>query len=255
MSTVILCQTKTAQTPFYVNDTGTNLYSAEELCWYMEHNLPVLDRGFFAEPLQEWIRTELGLEKLADTLNDRWEAEELPHLEDLALPVYDEISWLPAEERTDMIRRLQDLENLPMPEREKLRADCLTGYHRYMLAIRLYREILGIAGEDSLIKGKVWHNMGVAYAGMFQMEEACDCFRRAWEIQKSEVSLRCLLCCSALHGGQEEFDRAADDCGADMTFRTELEDAMDALKKLDLPADPEAALRDWVREYHRETGL
>ena len=255
MSTVILCQTRKAQQPFYVNDTGMNLYSAEELCYFMEHNLPLLDRVFFAEPLQEWLRAELGLDRLADRLHERCEAEELPHLEELALPVFDEISWLTAEEKTEILRQLQELENLPVPEREKLRADSLTGYRRYMLAIRLYRDILQLAGENSPVTGKVWHNMGVAYAGMFQMEEACDCFRKAWEAEKSDVSLRCLLCCSALHGGQEEFDRTADDCGADMEFRTELEDAIEALKKQEMPADPEAALRGWVREYHLETGL
>ncbi len=254
MSTVIFCQTKRAEQPFYINDTGLNLYSAEELCYYMEHNLPLLDRLFFAEPLQDWIRAELQLPALAGKLHAVSE-EELPALEDLAMPVFDEIAWLSADERQEMIRRLQEQEGLPLPEREKLRADCLTGYHRYMLAIRLYRDILGNAEDDENMTARIWHNMGNAYAGMFQMEEACDCFRRAWEIQKNEVSLRCLLCCSALHGGQEEFDRTADDCGADMKFRMEIEASMEAQKSREMPADPGTVLQEWVQEYHRETGL
>ena len=68
MSAVILCQVKQAEQPFYVNEVGISLYSAEELCWFMEQNLPLLDRVFFEEPLQKWIRQELSLERLADTL-------------------------------------------------------------------------------------------------------------------------------------------------------------------------------------------
>lgn len=255
MSTVILCQIRQAGQPFYVNDAGVSLYSAEELCWFMENNLPLLDRAFFEEPLQKWLRDELGMERLAGTLETLQKKPGGPLLEELALAVYDEAGWLFAGERDAAAARLREQERLPVPVRRKLRADCLVGYRKYMLAIRLYREILADGEGTGQLAGMLWHNMGVSYARMFQMDEACDCFRKAWDLLQGQASLKSLLYCCALRGGQEDFDRMADDCGADMAFRQELEDHLRALTEKELPEDLDAALRGWVQQYHEETGL
>ena len=255
MSAVILCQIKRAEQPFFINETGHGLYSVEELCWFMEHNLPLLDRVFFEEPLRKWLRQELGLEKLSETLRARQEQERAPLLEELAMPVFDEIGWLMAGEREEMLQKLREQELLPEAARRKLRADSLAGYHRYMLAIRQYREILSGGEADEELAGALWHNMGVSYARMFQMDEACDCFGKAWKLLGSDVSLRSLLCCCRMRGGREDFDRMADKCGADMAFRQELEEELDRIEARDVPADLDQALRRWVEEYHRETGL
>ena len=103
MSTVILCQIRQAGQPFYVNDAGVSLYSAEELCWFMENNLPLLDRAFFEEPLQKWLRDELGMERLAGTLETLQKKPGGPLLEELALAVYDEAGWLFAGERGTLL--------------------------------------------------------------------------------------------------------------------------------------------------------
>ena len=255
MSAVILCQVKQAVQPFYVNDAGLNLYSAEELCWFMEHNLPLLDRAFFEEPLQNWLRDELGLDRLAGTLEKLQKTEEDLLLEELVLPVFDEIGWmLPAEEDA-FAGKLREQERLSVPARRKIRADSLAGYRKYMMAIRLYRDILNGTETQGQLPGMIWHNMGVCYARMFQMDEAVDCFRRAWDILKGRASLQSLLYCCALRGGQEDFDRMADDCGADMAFRRELEEKLHRLTERQLPSDLDAALKGWVQQYHDETGL
>ena len=39
MSGYILCQTKKAEHPYFIENISMNIYSIEELCYYLYHNL------------------------------------------------------------------------------------------------------------------------------------------------------------------------------------------------------------------------
>lgn len=43
MSGYILCQTKKAQRPYFIENISMNIYSIEELCYYLYHNLYLAD--------------------------------------------------------------------------------------------------------------------------------------------------------------------------------------------------------------------
>ncbi len=43
MSGYILCQVKKAEKPFYIENISTNIYSIEELCYYLYNNLYLVD--------------------------------------------------------------------------------------------------------------------------------------------------------------------------------------------------------------------
>ena len=43
MSGYILCQVKKAEKPFYIENISTNIYSIEELCYYLSNNLYLID--------------------------------------------------------------------------------------------------------------------------------------------------------------------------------------------------------------------
>ena len=45
MSGYILCQVKRAKNPYYISNISTNIYSIEELCYYLYHNIYLLDRS------------------------------------------------------------------------------------------------------------------------------------------------------------------------------------------------------------------
>ena len=68
MSGYILCQTKKAEIPYYIENISTNVYSLEELCYYFYHNLYLIDETILNENLCRWIQEELELPKLAARL-------------------------------------------------------------------------------------------------------------------------------------------------------------------------------------------
>ena len=51
MSGYILCQTKKAKIPYYIENISTNVYSLEELCYYFYHNLYLVDETILNENL------------------------------------------------------------------------------------------------------------------------------------------------------------------------------------------------------------
>ena len=55
MSGYILCQTKKADKPFFVESINTNIYSLEELCYFLYHNLYLVDSSVINENLCIWI--------------------------------------------------------------------------------------------------------------------------------------------------------------------------------------------------------
>ena len=72
MSGYILCQLKRAKMPYYIENISTNIYSIEELCYYFYHNIYLLDETILNEHLCDWLRKELGLEKLYRRLYKSW---------------------------------------------------------------------------------------------------------------------------------------------------------------------------------------
>ena len=68
MAQLILCNSKPAETPFTFLNTKVEIYTYEELCFYIYNNTVLISKSALSDKLFEWIRTELGMEELADKL-------------------------------------------------------------------------------------------------------------------------------------------------------------------------------------------
>ena len=64
MSGYILCQVEKAKTPYYIENISVNIYSIEELCFYLRHNIYLLDETIINVELCHWIRDELELRRV-----------------------------------------------------------------------------------------------------------------------------------------------------------------------------------------------
>ena len=116
MSGYILCQIKRASLPFYIENISTNIYSIEELCYYLYHNIYLLDETIINEHLCDWIKNELGLLKLYQKLYRILEEER--GAGDFILAVFREINYLTHEQFKKLNEELVVLEQLG-PQEEK----------------------------------------------------------------------------------------------------------------------------------------
>ena len=189
-----LCQTKLADVPYYIENVSMNIYSLEELCYYIYHNIFLLDATIINEDLLNWIRDELGLKKLYHSLYK--ELEEEHSLGDFVLLIFKEINYLTHQEFKEFNNKLMRLEHEPPIGREKLKADYLVENKKYVNAIKVYKSILVRAKGSRLggqFVGEVHYNMGCAYMHMFQYEEALSSFKAAYECLPEAHILRAYL--------------------------------------------------------------
>lgn len=140
MSGYILCQTKKAEIPYFIENISTNIYSLEELCYYLYNNLYLVDQTIMNEGLCTWIQEELQLPKLAAKL--RAKIGKFVSAEDFLYPVFKEINYLTYEELKALNNKIQKLDAETPAVREKQKGDTLVENGMYVHAIRVYQKLL-----------------------------------------------------------------------------------------------------------------
>ena len=65
MGELILCSHPIAAMPYYIDNISLNVYSLEELCYYIENHLYLIEADFMSEELCLWIGQELDEKDLA----------------------------------------------------------------------------------------------------------------------------------------------------------------------------------------------
>lgn len=196
MTELLLCADEIASLPYYVEDLSLNLYSIEELAYYISNNIYILDKGFMNEELIGWIEKELKMIKLAGRLRDIMRAKGL--LSDFIQCILEDSGYCTKEEIQEVLFVIRELEEKSEFECNKIRADRLMENEKYIASIYEYKQLLKMdeaALENPVLIGNIWHNLGVAYARLFLFEEAVKCFRNAYEKNEKKESLKeCLYC-------------------------------------------------------------
>ncbi len=197
MGELLLCTQMPAAIPYFIDRVSLHVYSLEELSYYIETNLYLLEADFMSEELCTWIERELHLRELAARLREIYRGGGL--LSEFAGCILAESGYHGREQAEQMTVILRDMEQKSEYECRKLRADRYLENRRYVHAVYEYRRLLDEGGnEDAALIGNVWHNLGTACALLFLFEEAADCYAKAYERNRNPESLReCLYayCC------------------------------------------------------------
>lgn len=279
MSGYILCQVKKAVQPFYLESINRNLYSYEELCYFLTHNLYLIDEQIFNEKLCGWLMEELDLIKLARRI--KMLIQEQASLEELIIPIVKEHNYLSLGEYRILNQQLVKYDGQSSLMKEKLRSDALVFHGKYVDAIKLYHKTLSDPKKDSLgstFVGSIYHNLGCAYIRLFQQEEAMSCFYKAYEQLHSHDSLKSYLIAYYMCRNEEEYESKIKELGVDSHMKDSLKKeifgalsnskdkgtgliykkACDDKHKGDLngyETTMDGLLIKLTREYHRNTGL
>ncbi len=71
MGKIILCTNQQAVVPYMFVNTKVEVYSYEELCFYIYNNVALLYPEQFQGRFIQWLRAELEMEELANTLESK----------------------------------------------------------------------------------------------------------------------------------------------------------------------------------------
>lgn len=259
MSSYILCQTKKAEKPFFVENISTNIYTIEELCYYLYHNLYLLDSSVLNEELCEWISEELGLSKLAAKL--RGKINKFVSAEDVLYPVFKEINYLTYEELKSLNVRLSLYDAEDPVIREKKKGDALMENGMYVRAIHVYEDLLEKRNPEEIREGltaSVYHNLGCAYSYLFQMEKAVECFRKAYESRKEPEELKAFLLAYRSIRTPLEYANILLELHVDEEMKKNVTETLDRFaakpERQIYTQNIDGMLETLTRNYHRSTG-
>ena len=211
-----LCRVRTAREPFYLENISSNIYSIEELCFFLHGNIYLIDETVMNEALCDWLRDELDLKKLSRQLMEQLEKKS--GVAAFVMPVFREIGYLSAAGLRAFQEDVARIEVQPEDMRSKLKGDYFVRSGMFGNAVNEYLRILDRESDVStrtVFYSQVWNNLGCAFARMFRFEDAADCFENAWKLVHTKETLRKYVSVLPLYMSQEEYKDALAALGAD----------------------------------------
>lgn len=207
MGRIILCTSKQARIPYVFPVSEAKVYTIEELCYYIYHNIYEITVECFNEKLVAWLKNELGMGTIAKKLQNMIEAES--GLKDRVISIMCSCDYYTEEDIKALLHIISDMENMPYHGRMKTKADYLLKYGKYALAKRGYDKILDSGFAVNLSPGEygdILHNRSMAcfYTGAYA--EAIQGFKDAHSRNNNPVTLRHYLYALLLNSEKEKFE-------------------------------------------------
>ncbi len=250
MGEILFCNQPIAALPYYIEGIGWNVYSIEELCYYIEQNTYLLEANFMTDELCTWIGKELKNEKLAAKLKDIKTMN--GRLSDFVQAILVDSGYCPREIAKAVIMLIHDMEEKSDFECNKVRADRLMECQKYLSSIYEYKSLLesnDVGAQPKRLIGNIWHNLGTAYAGLFLFQEAANCYEKAYELNGNEESLKEGLCACLCLKDERRFLDMAERNGKGRDAREALRQELESHVSKETPAS--GNILSWKEEYRR----
>lgn len=195
MGELLLCNEPIAAMPYYIENASLNIYTIEELCYYIKINTYMLDKGFVTEDLCSWLEKQIEMPLLANKL--RQIIVNSGPLYELIFEIIKSTGYFTLQEMQSIVLSIKQMEEKSDFECKKLRADKILEDGKFLNSIYEYKRLLESSDankESEVLIGNIWHNLGTAYARMFIFLEAAHCFINAYKLNGDIESLKeCIM--------------------------------------------------------------
>lgn len=202
-----------SQTPYYLSGLGVNIYSMDELCFYLVENAYILDSNLVDTGLCNFIIEELELKEIGERI------KELVRLKKTTGEIVTELLQLTGYCGQDEIKKIRqilvDNATLSFAAKRKIKGDNMVKVCKYTRAIEEYQYILSNVkwDEESELCSSILHNIACAYARMFMFDKVAEYFKKAYELDGNNESLIMYLAAMRMSMKKEDFERMAIRCG------------------------------------------
>ncbi len=207
MGKLIQCTGRLAKKPYYFKVTDTNVYSIEEVCYFIHQNIYMLQNDFFTYGFAIWLRDELGMEDTALKMENMLHYNN--NLKDIVVTLCCSCDYYDEKEINELIRIMDETQSLPLRKRQKIKADNYLRCNLFEKALEEYGHILksdNMLAADIKEYGAIYHNIGAAYASLGGYSKACGYFSQAYEKGKNKESLREYIYCLILLEDNNQYE-------------------------------------------------
>ena len=210
----ILCEGKVAEKPYHMPVSRQCVYSLEELSYYIYNNIDMITEDFFQESLAEWLRDETEHPALAKKVHNMLSAD--AKLKDIVVTILCGCDFYKEDEMRELVKVMDEIANLPVYKKKKIRADNYLRAGHYGRSILEYRNLLqgSLAVNFSTEEyGDILHNQGIAHFYTSSFEDAERDFKEAYARNHSKDSLRHYLWVLLIQEKEKFFEEEALDLG------------------------------------------
>ena len=208
MSKIIICSGTRAKVPYHMELTGTNLYSIEELCYYINQNIYMMSPEVFTMELADFMEQQLNLPERANKLRNLIRVR--GSLKDLIVCILCSCDYFMEMEIKDLIRVIDEISELTVFQRQKLLADQCLNSGNYIKAKKMYQDILNspeIQKVTEKEQGSILHNMAVTLLHLYGYDTAVDLFGLAYEHNHNMETLRQYLLALKCAGRNDQYEQ------------------------------------------------
>jgi len=187
---LLLCG-KEAQHPYVVEDLDLRIRSAEELCYYIYHNVALLPDGFFDERLLRFLEEELEMKETAEKIRRFCHSES--DEDNTLYMLLSENGFYRPEEMEEFRARLAMRRRRNGPEKTKDRGDALVFQERYRSALRAFRSLKDRQGDARITQDfyvSVLNSMADCYGCLGEFDKAYECLVMVYEETRSMEILK-----------------------------------------------------------------
>ncbi len=187
---VSVCVGNYASTPYCVPGIEINVCCMEELCFVLKENAFLLDFSVMNDELLDWIEKECGLKELARALHSM--VHKQGSLSAFVTVILNFVGIYDVQTVAEVEQVLKQGAGLSSIEKKKSQVDYLVKKKKYILAVRGYDGLIQ-KWQENVEEGEIlpapeclasiWHNKGVALAGLMIYEKAAECFFKAYEME------------------------------------------------------------------------
>lgn len=191
MGKLILCNGKEATEPYCFKMSNTNVFSIEELCYYIFHNVTALNLELREEGLIGWIEDQLGLKESAQKLRQLIISE--AGYKDIVVCILLSCDYYGEAQIKEVLSTLDEFISLPPVQLSMKRAFNYLKYKQYAKALGELEEVIEDTEFATLtdeMKARIFHNMGVALLHSKGPTAALAKFKEAYETGNNQESLR-----------------------------------------------------------------
>ena len=185
MGKVYGCIGRKANKPFFLEKICCNIYSAEELVYCVYENAELLEKDIFTTELAEWLDEECEARTLAERINKLLSKK--ADVKQLAAVLLEAFPFVSTGQQNRFLELQETEDGEDGPERSRKRGDYFLHKGRYVHALNEYENVLKHTTDGEVeLKAQIYHNMGMARAGLFLLEQAAQDFYKAYELDGAE---------------------------------------------------------------------
>ena len=207
MNNLILCKGHKATKPYHFELTNTNIYTIEELCYYVYNNIYEITEAVFDTNLVLWLKNEIGMDEIAGKLENMIKNKN--NLKDIVVSILCRADYYVEEQIRRVIETIDAINGLPEALKLKIKADNYLKYGYYSQALTEYEGIINSQHARELSPGAygdILHNIGIVNLRTAGYNVAASKFKEAYSKNAAKESLLSYLYALKLDKRDEDFE-------------------------------------------------